>query len=244
MHPLLTFIAGLLTFIAPCTLPVLPAFLAFVTQPAKLGRVARTLAFGTGLAMVFLIYGLLAGSLGSILATHKTLIARTTGLLLLLLGGMLLLGKEIPGFRFSQKFSGTWSGAMAFGTMFALSWTGCIGPVLGAALVLAANTQTAAQGGLLLLTYAAGLMLPLLLLALGMDHLPREGKLWRLLRGKLLRFGNWEIHSTALISGSMLILLGLVFLFGIDAWLKTSPMIGWIFVIEERIASWFGIAFS
>ena len=240
MHPLLTFIAGLLTFIAPCTLPILPAFLSFTAQPSKSGRILRTLAFGVGLTTVFLIYGLLAGSLGELLAMHKILIARTTGLLLILFGSMLLIGKELPGLRFSQKFSQTGSGALIFGAVFALSWTGCIGPVLGAALVLAANTQTAIQGGLLLVTYAAGLLLPLFVLAFGMDHLPREGKFWKLLRGKMLHIGKWEIHSTVLISGGMLVLLGVIFLFGIDGWLKTSPMIGWIFAIEERIAAWFG----
>ena len=238
---LLVFIAGVLTFLAPCTLPILPAYLVFSAQPSKTKTLFKTLAFGIGVGLVFVLFGVLAGSLGTLLALNKWWFAKATGVFLILLGIMILAGKGIPGFTVQSSPSRSLAGSFLFGIIFALSWSGCIGPVLGFVLVLAANTQTAIGGGVLLLIYAFGLLLPLLLVSLFIDKLPRNGRFWRFMKGKVLTIGSWKIQSTELITATMFILLGIIFLFGIDKLLATSSIISDIFAFEENLAKTFNI---
>lgn len=238
------FIAGALSFLAPCTLPVLPAYLAFSTQPSRMSTTLRTVAFGCGLALVFLGFGMLAGTFGAFLASYKPIIARISGVLFILLGILILLGRGLPGFTLSKNPEHTLWGSFLFGLIFALSWSGCIGPVLGFALIMAANTQTALGGGVLLLMFTAGLLLPLLLVSAFLDKLPRDGRIWTLLKGKMLKIGKWEVHSTNLISGLMLIILGITFLLGLDRLLAGSPITSSLFNIEDKIAQAFDITLS
>lgn len=232
---ILVFVAGLLTFLAPCTLPILPAYLAFSTTPSRVSAFLRTLLFGTGVIAVFLVFGLLAGSLGSLITVNKGVIATTSGLIFILLGAFILLGKDIPWFTIHANPSRTALGTMLFGVIFALSWSGCIGPVLGFVLTLAVNTQTALSGGILLVIYALGLLTPLFIVSVFFDKLPKDGRVWKLLRGKVILIGSWQVQSTQLITGSMLILLGMIFLFRLDALLAQSPIIEVIFSWEERL---------
>jgi cytochrome c-type biogenesis protein len=238
----LVFIAGLLTFLAPCTLPVLPAYLAHTFQSGTASRFWRTLAFALGVMFTFLIFGIFAGSIGNALAEYKAIIAIASGILFILLGTFLLLGKELPGIQLNVTPKSTILGTFLFGVVFSLSWSGCIGPILGMVLVLAANTQTAITGGILLVVYALGLLTPLLLLSAYLDRVPKNGKLWRILRGRPLRFGTWEVHSTTFITGVMLLILGIAFIFRIDKLLTTSPIINYIFTAQESVAALLGIS--
>jgi cytochrome c-type biogenesis protein len=235
MLSILVFVAGMLTFLAPCTLPILPAYLAFSTAPSKVSTFLRTLLFGTGVIIVFLVFGLLAGSLGSLITINKGIIATISGIIFILLGGLILAGKELPWFTIQANPSRTAFGTLLFGIIFALSWSGCIGPVLGFVLTLAVNTQTALSGGILLVIYALGLLTPLLIVSVFFDKLPKDGRVWTLLRGKIITVGPWQIQSTQLITGSMLVLLGIIFLFRLDALLAQSPLIEIIFSWEERL---------
>jgi cytochrome c-type biogenesis protein len=239
----LAFLAGILSFLAPCTLPVLPAYLAFAATPTRTGTIARTLSFGLGLVIVFTLLGVLAGSFGALISANKDLIARTAGLLFLILGIMVLSGKELPGFQLKADPSRTIIGSFLFGALFAIAWSGCIGPIVGFALVLAAQTQTAAQGGILLATYAIGLIVPLLIVSAFLDKL-KGGRFLRLLRGKHVTIAGREYHTTQLITGVMLLVIGTVFLLRIDESLARSPLIGWLFDVEERLASALGITLS
>jgi cytochrome c-type biogenesis protein len=244
MLALLVFVAGVLTFLAPCTLPVLPAYLAYSAQPGTTSRLLRTIFFGLGVSICFVLFGVLAGTLGSLVALNKPLLARISGLLLIMLGVSVLAGVGIPGFSIQSNPSRTLGGSFLFGIIFALSWSGCIGPVLGFVLVLAANSQTAAGGALLLLLYSAGLLLPLLVVSALIDRLPKKGRAWTLLRGKVLTIGSWKVHSTELITGLMLITLGIVFALRLDAYLGASPVIEWIYALEERLAAALGITLN
>jgi len=235
---LLALIAGVLSFLAPCTLPVLPAYLAFAAAPTRAGTLSRTLAFGTGLLLVFVALGTLAGSLGSLVGTNKNVITRSAGAAFILLGALVLAGRELPGFRSNAAPDRTIAGSFLFGTVFALSWSGCIGPVLGFALLLAAQTQTAIQGGVLLAAYAIGLIAPLLAVSAFLD---RRGRFLRVLRGRNVTIAGREYHTTQLITGAMLVIVGLVFLFRLDAILARSPVIGWIYRLENGIAAAFRI---
>ncbi len=239
---ILVFIAGVLTFLAPCTLPVLPAYLAHTFQQGTTRRIWRTTAFATGVIATFLLFGILAGSLGNALAEYRAVIAVASGVLFLILGWLVLAGKELPGLNLDVSPKATLAGTFVFGIVFSLSWSGCIGPILGMVLVLAANTQTAVAGGILLIIYATGLLMPLLLLSAYLDRVPKNGAVWRLLRGKLLRIRGWEIHSTTLITGVMLLLLGIAFIFRIDKWLATTSLITYVFSAQEYVAAWLGVA--
>jgi cytochrome c-type biogenesis protein len=241
MLALVVFIAGILTFLAPCTLPVLPAYLAFSAQQSKTSTLLRTLSFGAGVLLVFLIFGLLAGSLGGLLATYKRQIAIISGIIFIVLGMLVLTGRGIPGITINTQPSRSIPGSFLFGVIFALSWSGCIGPVLGFVLVLAANTQTALSGAALLAVYAIGLLLPLIIVSLWIDKLPRDGKFWRFMKGTVVKVSKWEFQSTELITALMLIVLGVLFIFGVDKLLSTSPLITTIFRVEERIAASLGI---
>ena len=234
---LLVFIAGVLTFLAPCTLPILPAYLSFSNRPSKVSTTLRTCMFGLGLMLIFLLFGLLAGSIGKLLVDYKRIVALLSGVLFIVLGIFTLLGKSIPGFSINIQPAKTLWGSFVFGVIFSLSWSGCIGPVLGFVLVLAANTQTAFIGGLLLLVYALGLLLPLLIVSVFIDRLPHNGKVWKMLKGRIINVGGWHVQSTELITGIMLILLGIIFITGLDAILNTSSFIGTIFLWEEQIAN-------
>lgn len=240
----LVFIAGILTFLAPCTLPVLPAYLAHTLQQGSVSRLWRTLSFVLGVMLTFLAFGLFAGSFGKALAEYKTIIALISGIMFILLGIVVLLGKELPSLQFNTTPKATLAGTFIFGIVFSLSWSGCIGPILGMVLILAANTQTALSGGILLVTYALGLLTPLLLLSAYLDRAKKHSTLWKILRGKMLHFGSWEVHSTSLVTGVMLILLGIAFLFRIDTLLAESPIISYIFSLQEKVATSLGIQLS
>jgi len=236
----LAFIAGLLTFLAPCTLPVLPAYLAFAAVPDRKRAVLRTLAFGVGIATVFTLLGVLAGSLGSLIGTHKDIIARVAGGLFLIFGTLVLTGRELPGLRIEKNTGRTFTGALVAGIIFAIAWSGCIGPIVGFALVLAAQTQTAALGGVILFMYAVGLITPLLIVSTFLDTL-KGGPTLRFLRGREVMIGGRAFHTTQLVTGIMLLIVGLIFLLRIDLLLAESPIIGWLFQVEERIADALGI---
>ncbi len=150
-------------------------------------------------------------------------------------GILILLGKGIPGLSIRAKPSTTLIGTFIFGIVFALSWSGCIGPVLGFALTMAANTQTAFGGGLLLLVYTLGLLTPLILVSIFIDKLPRNGKIWKIMQGKLITIGTWQVQSTQLITAVMFIVLGIMLLLGVDVLLSSSPIISKIFDIEDWI---------
>ncbi len=238
---LLMFIAGILTFLAPCTLPVLPAYLAFNAQQTKAGRVTRTIAFGLGLSLVLVVLGVLAGSLGLFLADYKRHITIFSGILLISLGVMILLGIEIPGFAIKTTPKRTFIGTFLFGVIFGISWSGCIGPIVGLALIIAANTQTAIGGGVLLFVYALGLLTPLIIVSYIIDRSGTKSRIYKLIKGKTLSIGSWNIQSTMLIAAVMLIILGSIFLFGFDYWLAKSPLIDNVFDLEEKLNLFFGI---
>lgn len=175
------FAAGLLTFLSPCILPLVPLYLALLggTSLAELqagGRlrrlklVATAVSFALGLSVVFVGLGLAATSVGHALVSHRLLFLQLGGLVVFLFGlrfiGVLrvpFLEREARPWFEKLRTGGGVFGAFAFGAAFALGWTPCIGPVLGSVLTFTASTNASAgQGALYLGTYALGLSLPLI----------------------------------------------------------------------------------
>lgn len=181
-----SFFAGLLTFLAPCTLPIVPAYLGFISgvdqealknpQTALAARrkiFLNGLAFIAGFSLIFIAFGVLAGFAGTALAPYRIWLARIGGVLVILFGLFMLGLFKLPFFQTDKRISipkwltlGKPSSSLFIGGTFALGWTPCVGPILGSVLLLAGTSATAAQGGFLLAIFSLGLAIPFLLIAL------------------------------------------------------------------------------
>jgi cytochrome c-type biogenesis protein len=169
--------AGVLSFLSPCVLPIVPPYLAFMAGASmeEADRDARTLRaaafFVLGLSTVFLLLGLAASALGRVFLAYQPQMALIAGAVIVLFGLHFLGVLRIPLLAREARLdaraeTGTALGAYVFGLAFAFGWTPCIGPVLGAILALAAQGGSAGRGLLLMGAYALGLGVPFLLTAL------------------------------------------------------------------------------
>jgi cytochrome c-type biogenesis protein len=171
--PLLALAAGVLSFSSPCTLPLVPGYLGFMSGVSS-GRGRTMLAatlFVVGFAFVFTFLGWAATSATSILTgAERDLLARIAGVLIIVLGLFVIGLVRLPflmreGRPLLDRVRPGPAGALFLGVAFALGWTPCIGPVLGSILLLASGQGTAVQGAALLLVYSLGLGIPFLLAA-------------------------------------------------------------------------------
>ena len=175
------FAAGLLSFLSPCVLPLVPSYIGFLTGmslPEMSGRrrvaVAHALLFVLGFSLVFVLLGASATALGRALNYYQVWLQRVGGVLIIGFG-LVCLGVIKVGFlsqerrvQVEQKPVG-YLGSALVGMAFGAGWTPCIGPVLGAILGLAATSQDLARGVLLLAVYSAGLAVPFLVAAVALD---------------------------------------------------------------------------
>jgi cytochrome c-type biogenesis protein len=175
--PLLALAAGALSFSSPCTLPLVPGYLGYMSGvSSSRGRtVAAAGLFVIGFAVVFTSLGAVASELGSLLLLHRPLIEKLAGALIVVLGLFVLGLAPLPflmreGRPFLDRIRPGPSGALLLGAAFALGWTPCVGPVLGSILLLASGQRTVAAGALLLFLYSLGLGLPFLAAALFLDR--------------------------------------------------------------------------
>jgi cytochrome c-type biogenesis protein len=214
-----TFSAGLVSFVAPCTLPLVPAYLAYAgglagmdltdaaTRQRARGRLlAGTLLFVLGFGVVFVLLGIAAGGIGH--AVHSWGMAvQVVGGLLLVVFGLILAGVlRLPGanrnYRFEMPRRMRTLGLVAafpFGVIFGIGWTPCVGPFLGTALSLAAVSTQAVQGAILLAAYALGLGVPFLVVALA----------WASYPGLALGLGRFGAASSR-VAGLIIAALGIV----------------------------------
>lgn len=179
---LASFGAGLLSFLSPCILPLLPAYLAFLAG-TSLGEVAngahdvrtaravmRAAAFVLGFGCVFVALGASASAAGQLVSDHLTLLSRIAGAVIVLLGlhmaGILRIAPLLRELRFdmTQRPAGI-AGAFAIGLAFGFGWTPCVGPVLASILLLSGTGETVGRGAALLAAYAVGIGIPFLLAA-------------------------------------------------------------------------------
>ncbi len=189
----LAFLGGLLSFLSPCTLPVLTAYFAFAFQSERSRIATNTLAFLLGLATTFSILGAVGFLLGRVLLQSQQLLLLVGGSIILVFGVMSLLGLGFGGVRDTagQQYSATPGGSYLFGLTFAVGWSSCVGPILGAVLTLAAQTTSVWRGMMLLFIYTLGLGLPLLIVSLFFGRMSRQGRFWRALKGK---GWDWDTH--------------------------------------------------
>lgn len=175
--PLLAVLAGVLSFSSPCTLPLVPGYLGFMSGVSS--SRGRTLAaaglFVTGFSLVFTALGAGASTLGSLLAEHRLLLEKAAGVLIVLMGLLVLGLLRLPfllreGRPLMERVRPGPSGALLLGVAFAFGWTPCVGPVLGSILILAGAQGTLTSGAILLLLYSLGLGVPFLAAALFLDR--------------------------------------------------------------------------
>ena len=181
---LAAFIAGVVSFLSPCVLPLVPGYVALLSgssadklqddqSAARTAVMVNSILFVLGFSTVFIALGASASAIGGFLLTNKLLLGKIAGVIIVLFGIFLLGFIKIPAFysdkRFHGKINPGKTGSFMLGLAFAFGWTPCIGPILGATLMMAATQDTLARGIFLLAIYSAGLALPFLGTAFALD---------------------------------------------------------------------------
>jgi cytochrome c-type biogenesis protein len=194
----LAFSAGLLSFVSPCTLPILPAYFAFAFASDRKQIALNTVIFMLGLATMFSLMGAGASVIGRVLLQNQQLILLVGGALVLIFGVMSLLGQGFSGIQ--QEDGVAWNagvgGAYLFGLTFAIGWSSCVGPILATVLAMAATVEFVLHGVILGFIYALGLGLPLVLVSTFFGRTSRKSLFWRILRGR-----GWHVTIHALFVG-------------------------------------------
>lgn len=238
------FLAGLLSFVSPCTLPILPTYFAFTFHTERERMVQMTIAFFMGLATTMIVLGATASVLSQAVFEHRRLLSLVGGLVIVGFGIMSLLGKGFGGVMIQRRPTASVAGSYAYGATFALGWTSCVGPILGALLtMLATQGGTVLQGALLSFIYALGLGTPLILGARYVSQHGTNGPVWRAIRGRSITFRlkqrSLELHSTSILSGALLIMTGLMLASGQLAtwsqWAVQTPISDWLLGVEDGI---------
>ncbi|MBI2638732.1 sulfite exporter TauE/SafE family protein [Candidatus Peregrinibacteria bacterium] len=227
-----SFIAGLLTFLAPCTLPLVPGYLGFISgvslneirDPLQLKHARwkiflNGIFFILGFSGVFILLGTLAGLGGIALASYRVWLARIGGVIVIFFGLYMIGLFKLPLFKFLENEKHIQAGrflkpghpfsSLLFGAIFAFGWTPCIGPILGSILLLASTSTTVGQGAFLLSVFSLGLAIPFLLVAFGIGSASANIK-------KISKY----LNVISIIGGIFLVLLGFVLL--------TNKLSSWI----------------
>ncbi len=213
---LVAFSAGLLSFLSPCVLPLVPVYLASLVGPgifdAKVTRkrmpiFLHSLSFVIGFSIVFTILGAGAGLAGFAISAHLVVIRQIAGSLLIVFGLFILAALKVPWLNFEKRLTPSQSVTTGYlrsfltGGIFSLAWTPCVGPILGGILTLALGSGTAWQGACLLAVYSLGLGLPFLLIGVTFDSIT-----------PLLKHIHRYSAAIYVISGLLLIAVGILIL--------------------------------
>ncbi len=217
--PLAAFVAGLISFLSPCVLPLVPGYVSLISGAgieelkSSEGHLLRKLmlnsaAFILGFSIVFITLGAISTEVGQVLAQYKSLFARVAGVIIILFGlhltGVFQIKALLADTRLHTLKGGAspW-GAFVIGFAFAFGWTPCVGPILAVVLGFAAAQDTVWKGIFLLAIYSAGLAVPFLITSLGIE--------------RFLKFYNrfkFHMHAVEVASGCLLIALGILLVMG------------------------------
>ena len=210
MQYIISFLEGIITFISPCLLPMLPIYISYFAGGGErtTGKTLKgALGFVTGFTLIFVALGALAGTLGSFLRQHQTAVNIISGLIVVIFGLSFLGVFKLSIFKGSQRSMDTqkmgFFSAVLFGMIFSIGWTPCVGAFLGSALILASQQGHVVEGMLMLLAYSMGLGIPFILSAVLIDYLKSAF--------------NWiKKHYTVInaVSGALLIVIGILMMTG------------------------------
>ncbi len=223
---LLAFAAGVVSFLSPCCLPLVPGYLATVSgvEPGVLGRrrfdptvVARSLVFVATFSLIFILLGLGATALGSFLFDNRPLLNKIAGVSIIVMGvlfvGAVFVTRLNRDFRPAGLIERAGRGGpIVAGAAFAIAWTPCGGPTLGAILGLAATSDGTGKGALLLAVYSSGLALPFLFSAVAFNAATRSFEFFK------RHYAGIQLSAGAvLIAMGVLVLTGELFRLNIEA---------------------------
>src|SRR5215207_2987178 len=227
----ISFAAGILSFLSPCVLPLVPGYISLISGVSIEGLkegvsnrravILNSLAFNAGLSVIFLILGTTAGLVGAALTTNPWV--RIIGGLVIIAFGLQLIGllKITALYNDTRFFSDDkprgMLGSAALGVAFAAGWTPCIGPILGGIIGLAATSGGWRSGLVLSAFYSAGLAVPFLLTGLGINQFLSFYKNFRK-----------HLHKVEVASGIVLIVVGLLVMSGQSTLLASSRFMAWI----------------
>ena len=182
---LAAFIAGIVSFLSPCVLPLVPGYVAMLSgtttdeilkdkESVRSTLLMNSLLFILGFSMVFIALGAAASAVGAVLLEHKVLMMKVAGVAIVLFGIFLLGLIKIPTLYSDKRFQGKIKsgpvGSLLLGLAFAFGWSPCIGPILTGILFVAGTRETLLHGVFLLAIYSAGLGIPFLLTALALEQ--------------------------------------------------------------------------
>jgi len=208
------FIAGVISFLSPCVLPLVPGYLSFAAGfSVSRGKVLLgSFLFVVGFSAVFISFGAIFGGLGNTLFAHQEIISRILGVITIFLG-FIFYGRFpfSPTIRPKMRTTGGLLGAPLLGVLFGIGWTPCIGPALGAVQALAFQESSAVRGAVLSFGYCLGLGLPFILSGLSMDKSAK-------LRSLIYRRGD----VISKIGGVFLIAIGILEVLGLWSELMNS----------------------
>lgn len=229
LQVLLAVLFGFISFISPCVLPLVPAYLSYISgvsleemqDPTKkrkaLAKVLiNSLFFVGGFTIVFVVLGILAQLFGEAVASYQTVIWRFLGIVLIIFGLHMMGVVQVPLMLREKRFEGQKGslgvvGSLVIGMAFAFGWTPCVGPFLAATLALAADSKTIFKAIALLLVYSAGLGVPFILSGLAINAFfsafARIKKLFRVIE---------------LVGGGLLTIMGFLFVYDKIGWLSTK----------------------
>ena len=206
MQYVISFLEGIITFISPCLLPMLPIYISYFAgggERSTKKTLTGAIGFVVGFTVVFTLMGALAGTVGSFLREHQTAVNIVSGLVVIFFGLNFLGVFKLNLFKGSNRSVDTsnmgFFSALLFGVIFSLGWTPCVSTFLGSALMLASQQGSVLAGTLMLLAYSLGLGIPFIFSAVLIDYLKSAF--------------NWiKRHYDIInkISGGLLILIGIL----------------------------------
>lgn len=204
MQYFISFLEGIITFVSPCLLPMLPIYISYFAggKSNTKNTLINAVGFVSGFTAVFTAMGALAGTIGHFLADYQTLVNIVSGCIVILFGLNYLGVININLFKGSKRTADTQNlgffSSIIFGIIFSIGWTPCVGAFLGSALMLASQQGHMSEGILMLLAYSAGLGIPFVLSAVLIDKLKNAFDAVK---------RNYKIINT--VSGILLIVIGL-----------------------------------
>lgn len=211
MQYLVSFLEGIITFISPCLLPMLPIYLTYFAgggERSTKKTVTGALGFVLGFTLVFVSMGALAGTLGSFLTRYRTAVNIVCGLIVIFFGlnfiGVFRVNLFRGGTKTMQTGNVGFFSSLLFGLVFSIGWTPCVGAFLGSALMLASQQGQMLTGILMLLCYSLGLGIPFILSAVLIDSLKSA-----------FTFIKKHYHIINRISGGLLVVIGILMAIGL-----------------------------
>lgn len=234
MNPLIAFLGGVLTLLAPCSVMLLPAFFSYAFQsPRKL--FARCGIFWLGLLTPLIPLGAALSSVVALIREHSAFITQVIALMVIIAGLITLFSLDVPVFRVrsletaSQSRDTAWA-VYLLGITYGIAGVGCAGPILGAVLATSSLGGSVVEGVIAVIFYSAGMAFPLLVLALLWQH--SAGRIQAIVRPKPVTLLKRQTTWTNVVSGLVLIILGFT-IFKIDL---SNPLGGIVSI--DTLASW------